>query len=177
MNEMLAQGPREIVVGRYSSLKKVSNNLTKNIPPKSSAQVARWVAPPVSPNTAGQSPEPKKKRKKQSHGVKLREGELEIVRFKAEALGMTVNAYIRAKALDDNYVAKPPEWLRAVLLKLYAELAGQGNNLNQIARKVNMRAIAADEAILILDKHRVPVFEVLKQLQEALTGKRPPDVY
>ena len=152
---------------------------------KSCAQVASLVAPQVAPpgapvgipHSAGQSPIPLFKRKQLTHGFKLRPGEIDLIRQKAAAYGMSVNAYLRAKALGDDYIEKPSAELRGVLLKLYAELAGQGNNLNQMARKVNMDEASAEEALGLVDRQREPVFRALERLELALAGRMPPENY
>jgi hypothetical protein len=90
---------------------------------------------------------------------------------------MSVNAYIRAKALGEDYIEKPPSWLRDVLLKLYVELARQGNNLNQLAHSVNKNDISADAALRIADRQRGPVFQLMERVEMALSGRRPPDDY
>jgi hypothetical protein len=90
---------------------------------------------------------------------------------------MSVNAFIRAKALGEDYIERPPEWMRDALLRLYAELAGQGNNLNQLARKVNMGLASAEIALGLADRQREPVFRVLERLELALAGRKPPDDY
>jgi hypothetical protein len=153
---------------------------------KSFAQVASSVSPQVSPlvspnvvphSSAGLHPIPAEANKWQSHGFKIKTSELKLIREKAKQFGMTVNAYIRAKALGDDYIEKPPEWLRDILLKLYAELAGQGNNLNQIARQVNRQTLGAETAVSTIDQQRQPVFQILEKLELALSGRRPPDDY
>ena len=90
---------------------------------------------------------------------------------------MSVNAYIRAAALGEDYVEKPPSWLRDVLLQLYVELSRQGNNLNQIARNVNRQAISAEQALTIADRQRAPVLQLMEKIELALTGRRPPHDY
>ena len=112
-----------------------------------------------------------------SYGLKLRDGEIDLIRQKAHNLNMSVNAYIRAKSLGDDYIAKPPAWLRDVLLKLYVELVRQGNNLNQLARSVNTRLTTAENALALADRHRQPVFHLLKKLEEAISGRKVPDDY
>jgi len=125
----------------------------------------------------GCAPDPPSSKWRRSYGLKLKEGELDILREKAKALNLSVNAYIRAKALGDAYIERPPSWLRDVLLKLYVELAGQGNNLNQLAHKVNRDALSAEEALAVTECHRAPVFRLLEKIEMALAGRRPPDDY
>ena len=90
---------------------------------------------------------------------------------------MTVNAYIRSKALGADFIERPSPEVRLVLLKLYAELAGQGNNLNQLARKVNMEMTSAEVALGIVDRQRVPVLRALERLELTLAGTRAPEDY
>ena len=153
---------------------------------KSYAQVAISVAPSGSPavspevaplSFAGLHPRPAKAKKRQSYGLKLREGELELLKAKAAAYRMSLNGYLRAKALGEDYIEKPPEWLRDALLKLYVELAGHGNNLNQIARQVNRQLTSGETAAALLDRQRQPVFMALEKLELALAGRRPPHDY
>ena len=126
---------------------------------------------------AGLQPRPAGQKKHQPYGLKLRPGELDLIREKAKTYRMSVNGYLRAKALGEDYIEKPPTWLRDVLLKLYAELAGQGNNLNQLTRKVNMDLASAEATLSLVDRQRQPVFRVLEKVELALSGRRPPDDY
>ncbi|MDE1902168.1 MAG: hypothetical protein KGI37_11115, partial [Alphaproteobacteria bacterium] len=142
-----------------------------------SPRVAPAVAPVVSPNSAGLRPTPCQKKKSNTHGLKLRDGEIDLIRAKAASLNMSVNAYIRAKALGDDYIERPPEWMRDVLLKLYVELAAQGNNLNQLTRNVNKGILNAEIALATADRNRAPLFKTMEALQLALAGRRPPHDY
>ncbi len=152
---------------------------------KSYAQVAGLVAPRVSPRVApnpiaGHSPRPRRKEKRtyQSYGVKLKTEELELIRAKAAAIDMTVNAYIRATALGEDYIPKPPPWQREQLLKLYVELAAQGRNLNQLARSVNSGHISAEAALLAVDRQRAAMSKLFDDIGSALaSGRRPPAEY
>jgi hypothetical protein len=152
---------------------------------KSCAQVARSATPPVTqnvsqaakPHAAGRSPKPRKSKTSCTRSLRLRHDELKLIEEKARAYRMSVNAFIRAKALGEDYIEKPPMWLRDVLLRLYAELAGQGNNLNQLARKVNAGLATAEDSLALADQQRQPVFRVLEKLELALAGRRPPDDY
>ena len=169
----------------HAQFRDVAKQITKPISKKSYTQVASSVAHHVaqsvqhdgSHHSAGRSPIPHKSEKSCTHGLRLKSGELELIKQKAVTYRMNVNSYIRAKALGEDYIEKPPEELRDVLLKLYVELAGQGNNLNQIARKVNMKLATAETALGLVDHHRQPVFQALEKLELALAGRRPPDDY
>ena len=102
---------------------------------------------------------------------------MNILRAKAKGLGLSVNAYIRAKALGEDYIQKPPSWLRDILLQLYVELAAQGNNLNQLAHRVNKNILSAEAALTTANRQRMPVLKTLEKVQMALAGRRPPDDY
>ena len=164
--------------------KDAAEEVTRHNFKKSYAQVTSSVTPHVtqtvshaaSPHSAGRRPRPQSETSR-TRSLRLRADELRLIEDKATAYRMSVNAYIRAKALGEDYIEKPPIWLRDVLLKLYAELAGQGNNLNQLARKVNMEQATAESALGLVDQHRQPVFRALERLELALTGRRPPDDY
>lgn len=152
---------------------------------KSSAQVEHVDAPVVSPRVApqaiaGHSPRPRKKQKRayQSYGVKLKTEELELIRAKAAAIEMTVNAYIRAAALGEDYIPKPPPWLRQTLLKLYMELCTQGRNLNQLTSNVNSGHISAEAALLAADRQHAIRRKLFDEIGLALSGgRRPPEDY
>jgi len=155
---------------------------TIQVSPKSYAQVASSVSPQVAPvvapnSTAGLRPRPADREAWVSYGLKLKQGELNILRAQAKGLGLSVNAYIRAKALGEDYIQKPPSWLRDILLQLYVELAAQGNNLNQLAHRVNKNLVSAEAAITTANRIRLPVFKTLEKVQMALAGRRPPDDY
>lgn len=146
---------------------------------KSYAQVAGLVSHEVSPRVApnpiaGHSPKLRKKpnRTYQSYGVKLKTEELELIRAKAAAIDMTVNAYIRAAALGEDYIPKPPPWQREVLLKLYMELAAQGRNLNQLARNVNAGHLSAEAALLAVDRQHAIMRKLFDEIGLALAGGR-----
>ncbi len=152
---------------------------------KSYAQVAGLVGHEVSPRVAplttlaGRGPKPRKqKRAYQSYGVKLKTEELELIRAKAAAIDMTVNAYIRATALGEDYIPKPPPWQRELLLKLYVELAAQGRNLNQLARSVNSGHISAEAALLAADRRHTIMCRLFDEIGFALAGgRKPPEDY
>jgi len=140
--------------------------------------VSPQVSPEVAPHsTAGLRPIPAKQNKWHAHGFKIKTSELSIIRKKAAECHMSFNAYLRAKALGDDYIEKPPEWLRDALLKLYVELVREGNNLNQIARQVNRQTTTAEAALALADRQRQPVFRLLEKVELALAGRRPPDDY
>ena len=119
-----------------SETKNVGQNDTKNF--KSCAQVERsvkpQVAPLVAPNSAGSFPRPQKT---YSYGLKLRDGELDIIRLKAQDLNMSVNAYIRASVLGAGYVSAIDPTKHQLLINIQRELNKQGTNLNQIAKHLN----------------------------------------
>jgi hypothetical protein len=158
--------------------KKSCAQVASSASPCGSSGVSPHGSPPVSPHsTAGLRPIPAKRTKRQSYGFKFKDGELEIIKEKAVAYRMDLNTYIRAKALGDDYIEKPPDWLRDVLLKVYVELVRQGNNLNQLTRSVNRDLVSADAALSIADEQRTPVFRLLEKVELALSGQRPPDDY
>ena len=181
IHKQFKQAAKEVCEHNCST-QNVGQKDTKNF--KSCAQVESSVAPhvahsvahAVAPHSAGSFPRPQC-RKSYTHGLRLREGEISLIRQKAHELNISVNTYIRAKALGDDYIAKPPAWLRDVLLKLYAELARQGNNLNQLARNVNMKLTTAENALNIADRYRQLVSRILHKLELAISGRRPPDDY
>jgi hypothetical protein len=55
----------------------------------------------------------------------------------AEAAALSVNEYIRAMALGENYTPPNSAELVSSLLALSRELTAQGNNINQIAKHMN----------------------------------------
>ncbi len=173
-----------------SQFKQAANFLCQPVPdngankdllnPKSYAQVARLDAPVVSPQVApsaiaGRRPGLRKQHPTyQSYGVKLKTEELELIRAKAVAIDMTVNAYIRAAALGEDYIPKPPPWLRQTLLKFYMELCAQGRNLNQLARSVNSGHISAEAALLSVDRQHAVLQKLADDIGLALAGGRNP---
>jgi hypothetical protein len=167
---LLTETAKEVI---YPHFKKCYAQVASSV----AHHVAHDVRHGLRPHSAGQSPIPQKRTASCTHGLRLKSGELGLIRDKATELGMNVNAYIRAKALGEDYIEKPPDWLRDVLLKLYVELAAQGNNLNQLTRKVNAGLATAESTIGIVDHHRQPVFELMKHIELALAGRKPPDDY
>ncbi len=171
-----------VVAAKKAVFRAAAKEITKPNFRKSYAQVASSVAHPVAHgvaphSTAGLRPRPPKQNVHCTHGLRLRPGELDLIRTKAAELDMTVNAYIRAKALGEDYIEKPPSWMRDALLKLYVELAAQGNNLNQLARNVNRGLLSAESALATADRQRLPLFMVMEHIQTALAGRRPPHDY
>ena len=113
--------------------------------PKSYAQVESWVSPRGGvTNSGGLKPEArqtarKKNTRKRANPltVRLSEKDRAIIAQKAFNIGYSVNAYVRAAALDSHY--KPPisRDMVLALLAVKRELTAQGRNLNQIAHSHN----------------------------------------
>ena len=69
------------------------------------------------------------------HKVRLSDSEKQILMARAKRAGLGFSEYVRARC-----VYSEPMWVevdRALLLSLYQELCRQGNNLNQLARRLN----------------------------------------
>ena len=119
---------------------------------------------------------PKKEaRKRQS--IDLCQSEFELIRMKAMALDLKLNDYMRAKLLGEDYIEKPPSWLRDLLIKIYSELSTQGSNLNRLVRNVNVYSHSAEDALEMAERQRMPLFKAMQKLELALTGQKPPDDY
>jgi Bacterial mobilisation protein (MobC) len=74
--------------------------------------------------------------------VRFTDGELARVRAAAERAGIAASAWVGELALDAaEHRAMPPGWLHrevmAELVRLRAQIAWVGNNVNQIARAIN----------------------------------------
>ena len=114
------------------------NTTVKN--QKSCAQVDPKVIPQMVLPRGRASAEPKQNgqpKRASPMSIRFSEAEREIVGTKARAVGCSVNAYVRAATLGSRY--KPPydPALRQAILLLNRELTAHGNNLNQIAKRLN----------------------------------------
>ena len=142
IHKQFRQAAKELCSETKNVGQKDAKNVKQNF--KSSAQVESSVAPHVAhsvahvvaPHSAGSFPEPQCK-KSYTHGLRLREGELDIIRGKAQELNMSVNAYIRASVLGAGYVSAIDPAKRQLLINIQSELNKQGSNLNQIAKHLN----------------------------------------
>mgnify|MGYP000900399662 FL=1 len=71
--------------------------------------------------------------------VRLTEDERRLLEAAAEEAGLSIGAFIRARALGDageRFKKRPPAD-RAELTRLLAQLGKVGSNLNQMARRIN----------------------------------------
>ena len=82
--------------------------------------------------------------------VRFSETEKEILRTKARVAGCPVGTFVRASALGSDYRPPANPELTSALLDLNRELTAQGNNLNQIARKVNGQQATESQADSLL---------------------------
>lgn len=67
-----------------------------------------------------------------SHGLKLNQKEKEELERRADAAGLSVNEYLRRKALGGKSITAKSDQ------KARAELRHIGRNLNQLAKRANM---------------------------------------
>jgi len=134
--------PRSPINVRLTS--SVSDKAKLVVPPKSYAQVESLVVP----NSGGLKPggstsqvygggTTASNKRLAPLSVRFSEAELEIVKAKARTVGCSTNSYVRASALGSDYKPPADPELTSALLGLNRELTAQGNNLNQIARRVN----------------------------------------
>jgi Mobilization protein NikA len=150
------------------------------------AQVAGLVAPKVAPNPVGglkpggdtntgkriQQPAGEKRKRPNPLSVRFSAVELEIVKAKARAAGSSINGYIRAAALGSSYRPPCDTELKRILLVLARELTAQGNNLNQVARRLNA-GIAPAMHGATLEALTSSLKETLRHVREALARGGP----
>jgi len=161
---------------------------TKEVPPKSYAQVETLVLPQaVLPKSGGLKPEmsnryrhpqmQKKSAKRQAPlSVRLSDKDRAIIAQKAFNIGYSVNAYMIAAALGSDY--KPPIGRDMVmaLLTVKRELTAQGRNLNQIAHSHNSNIHTEAETNSMLGIIARPMLKALDAVDAALSwGKTYPD--
>jgi hypothetical protein len=122
------------------------------------------VAPPKS---CGLKP----KRKRASPiKVRLSEAERETVRAKAIKAHLSVNAFIRTLLLGADYDPTVKEQLR----KANLELTRQGNNLNQIAKRLNGGRTSEAEADSLLGMLARSMLQTHRAIRAALAqGPEP----
>lgn len=87
---------------------------------------------------------------KRSITVKLRLNlqELAILDARARAQGMTRSAFLRSMIYDEPVSHSSDEALKSLVQsRFFTEFSRQGNNLNQIARKLNSGDESAKEAL------------------------------
>ncbi|MCL2468904.1 MAG: plasmid mobilization relaxosome protein MobC [Alphaproteobacteria bacterium] len=121
-------------LGRYDSLKQFDTVSDKKT--KSYAQVAPLVRPPAVRQRACElklgRERPYRLMARFSHDEKA------AVQHKAKAVRLSLSEYIRASVLGSGYVSSVDPARQKLLHDLSRELGRQGNNLNQIAKQLNM---------------------------------------
>ena len=120
---------------------------------QSSAQVAGLVRPQVVSQTAG-GLKPGRKRPYRLM-ARFSESEFEIVQRRATTRNLSINEYIRIQVLGQEYMSAIDPEQRKLLMALHKELSRQGNNLNQIAKRLNIRSateLEADSMLLIIGR-------------------------
>jgi hypothetical protein len=170
------------MLAQFHAAKKVLCNrvvLPESFCGKSVAQVESAVAPHSSglkPNGSATLLSHARKRPSPL-AVRFSETELEIVKAKAKTAGCTTNSYVRASVLGSSY--KPPAnpELTKALLGLNREFTAQGNNLNQIARRVNGTQASEAEADSLLGMLARSMLRTHRAIRDALSwgkdGERP----
>jgi hypothetical protein len=103
------------------------------------------------------------------------EEEKEKVRAKAKAASLSVNEYIRTTALRSDYRPPRNKGLTKALLALNLELTRQGNNLNQIAKRVNQGTTAPAEADGMLGIITRSMLQTHKAVRSALAAEPEPE--
>ena len=101
----------------------------------------------------GRPSKPEAEKRTISHGLKLNRKEKEQLERNAEAAGLSVNEYLRRKALGGKSVSAKSDQ------KTRSELRNIGNNLNQLAKAANMGN---------LEEVAEAVQDGIKDLREAL---------
>lgn len=71
----------------------------------------------------------------------------------ADEAGLTVSEYVRSSALKER--KSPINTDKKVIRECRVELARQGNNLNQIARKLNTSGVDPNSVHEIRDLHKL----------------------
>jgi hypothetical protein len=139
---------------------------------KSSAQVAISVRPQV---VSPKSCELKLGRRRPYRLMgRFSKEEKEGVEAKAEAAALSVNEYIRAKALGETYTPPNSVELVRALLALSRELTAQGNNINQIAKHMNGGKASPAEAEGLLGAIARSMLMTHKAVRVALSQGRTP---
>jgi hypothetical protein len=151
------------------------------------AQVAGLVAPSGAPNpVCGLTPvcntrevsplrqQPGVERLKRPNPLSVRFSavELEIVKAKARMVGSSTNGYVRAAALGSSYCPPRDPELKRILLGLARELTAQGNNLNQVARRLNAGTAPAMHGAM-LEALTASLQDILQRVREALARSGP----
>ena len=86
--------------------------------------------------------------------LRVTEEELGLIRALADKAGISVSAFLLTKALKSKTEFKSAEEIRA-LRDLKIELQRQGNNINQIARKVNNKLNPVSAAMITKQLMRI----------------------
>jgi len=144
-----------------------TTNLSDRNKPKSFTQVETLVRPQV---VSPKSCELKLGRRR-PYRLMGRFSKLEraAVIANAKASSLSVNEYIRSASLGSTY--KPPmdQGLRQTLLMVYRELTAQGNNLNQIAKRLNEGSATPQQGAFLLDVIYAPLVRALGSVRKALS--------
>ena len=143
--------------------------------PKSSAQVAVWAVPLALP----QSGALKRKIKRSRNcpvSIRITQAEKSSLRRRAQAVGISVNAYLKACALIGEYVPPYPPDILQELRRVHWELTRQGHNLNQMAKHLNDGSLTPRHGFSKLDAIEAPLSRALDAVGKALTwGKTYPE--
>ena len=101
-------------------------------------------------------------------GVRLTEEERERLIAAAEAEGVSIGAFIRARTLGNSgsRSRRRPPADRAELVKILAELGKIGSNVNQIARRINSGDRVGGQ---VLDEALKAVAETLSLVRKTVT--------
>ena len=116
--------------------------------PKSYAQVATSVEHFAVQRLSG-GLKPKKSRPFHI-GIRLSDSEREIVVQQAEKSRLTLSEYVRASILGHGYVSAIDPMKQQLLLDAVRELSRQGNNLNQIAKRLNADHLSPEQGEHVL---------------------------
>lgn len=117
---------------------------------------------------------PKKPKRSRSRGILIRisDPEMENLSARAADAGLTPSGYVRALAFGGKRMPKMhhvPSIDRILAAELSAEMRRVGNNLNQIARKLNAGGVPVS-VFQPLQKANQELLSALGKLREGITG-------
>lgn len=90
--------------------------------------------------------------------VRCSAGELEVLKNKAEAAGLGLSQFVRDSVAQKQIISREDVSVRRAAIR---EISKCGNNLNQIARKLNTESIADLSMLATIENHLSKLRELL----------------
>jgi len=116
---------------------------------------------------------PDNDRRKHPRSTRYNDKELALLEVRATAAGMETAVFLREISLRRHFTSRPPLADTEFLLFVRGEIGRIGNNLSQLAHRLNSADFAPQvhQLTAILDELETINMEVLKLLRHGYSGK------